>query len=332
MKKILVTGAEGFIGSHLTEELLGCGYKVRAFVLYNSFNSVGWLNQIRSNKNLEIYFGDIRDSENISNALNGCDQVVNLAALISIPYSFESSKLYVDTNIYGTLNILNAAKKKKLEKIIITSTSEVFGSCKKSPMDEMHPLNSQSPYAASKTSADQLAKSFHASFDLPIVILRPFNTFGPRQSLKAIIPTIITQALKKPKNIKLGNINTARDFNYVKDITSAFLNVIESQNKKIYGQDYNIGSGKYLKISEIIKIISSILKVKLNVNFESKRLRPKQSEVLKLIADNTKFKKEFNWAPKFSKNDKHLIQSFRETIKWYEKNLDQFKSFKNYNY
>ncbi len=331
MKKILVTGAEGFIGSHLTEKLLDEGFKVKAFVLYNSFNSIGWLNQSKSRRNLEIYFGDIRDPENVVNAMKDCFQVVNLAALISIPYSFKSSKLYFDTNLYGSLNILNAAKKCKLKKIIFTSTSEVFGSCQKSPMNELHPINSQSPYAASKSASDQLAKSFYASFKLPIVTIRPFNTFGPRQSLKSIIPTIITQALKKPNNIKLGNIHTGRDFNYVRDITTAYLKVIKSKNKHIFGKDYNVGSGTCLKITKIIDIISLILNKKITVKIDNKRLRPNNSEVINLIADNSKFKKEFNWKPEFSRN-KHLISSFKETIEWYEKNIDKFQNIKNYNF
>ena len=331
MKKILITGSEGFIGSHLTEELLRNGYKVRAFILYNSFNSVGWLKELNKNKNLELFFGDVRDPENVEKAIKGCHQVIHLAALISIPYSFFSSKVFFETNVKGTMNILNSAKNNNLEKIIITSTSEVFGTCQKSPMGEDHPINSQSPYAASKVAADQLAKSFYASFKTPVIILRPFNTIGPRQSLRAIIPTIITQILNSKKKIKLGNINTSRDFNYVKDITSAYLKVVKSKNKKIFGQDYNIGSGSHYKINEVLKIISKIINKKIKINVEKKRIRPYQSEVLKLVADSNKFKKMFKWKPKYS-SKKNFELSLKETINWYKKNLNQFKNFGNYNY
>ena len=331
MKKILVTGSEGFIGSHIVELLLKQGYKVRAFILYNSFNSKGWLEDLNKHKNLELLFGDIRDSENVEKAVKGCDQIVHLAALISIPYSFFSSNSFFETNVKGTINILNSARKNNIEKTIVTSTSEVFGTCQKSPMSELHPLNAQSPYAASKIAADQLSKSFYASYKLPVVILRPFNTFGPRQSLRAIIPTIITQFLNNNKKIKLGSIDTIRDFNYVKDIAKAYLKVIESNNKKIFGEEYNIGSGTYFKISDIVNIVSNNLKKKIALKVDKQRIRPNNSEVLKLIADNNKFKKMFNWNPQFSSKKQFTI-AINETIQWYGKNLNKFKNYNNYNY
>ena len=328
MNKILVTGAEGFIGSHLVEDLLSNGYKVKAFVLYNSFNSIGWLNQLQKKKNLEIFFGDIRDEENIIRAMHGCSQIVHLAALISIPYSYYSSKNYFDTNLFGTMNILNASRKLSIKKIIVTSTSEVFGSCKKSPMNELHPINAQSPYAASKASVDQLCKSFNFSYRTPVVILRPFNTFGPRQSLRAIIPTIITQLIYS-EELKIGNINTYRDFSYVKDISSAFIKVIKSNNKKIFGQEFNIGSGHSYKIIEIIDLIADILDKKKKIKIDKKRIRPNKSEVLKLIADDRKFRDVF----KSSRNNKKNIKiALMETIDWYKKNINYFENIKFYNY
>ena len=332
MKKILVTGSEGFIGSHIVELLIKKGFKVRAFILYNSFNSKGWLDEIKPNKNLEFFYGDIRDYENVKFAIKGCDQIIHLAALISIPYSFYSSNSFIDTNLKGTLNILNAARIQKIKKIIITSTSEVFGTCKISPMSEEHPLNAQSPYAASKVAADQLAKSFYATYKSPIIILRPFNTFGPRQSLRAIIPTIITQSLKsKDGKIKLGNVNTFRDFNYVKDIANAYLKVISSNRKEIFGQEYNIGSGSAIEIKNVVKIVEKKLKKKIITIQDKKRYRPNESEVLKLIADNKKFKKTFKWKP-FVSNKKIFNDIINNLITWYKDNQSKYKDINNYNH
>tara|TARA_B100000989_G_scaffold296008_1_gene278300 strand:- start:850 stop:1848 length:999 start_codon:yes stop_codon:yes gene_type:complete len=332
MKKILVTGSEGFIGSHLVELLLSKGFKVRAFVFYNSFNSKGWLDYIKPNRNLEFFFGDIRDYENINNAIIGCDIVIHLAALISIPYSFHSSNSFVETNIKGTLNILNSSRKNNIKKIIITSTSEIFGTCKVSPMSENHPINPQSPYAASKVGADQLAKSFFYTYKSPVIILRPFNTFGPRQSLRAIIPTVITQILKNKNNkIKLGNIDTYRDFNLVTDIVNAFLNAVLSNKKEIYGQEYNIGSGVLIKIKDIVKIVEKKLNKKVIIISDKKRLRPKSSEVLKLISDSSKFKKTFNWKPKVL-NKKKFILSINDLVDWYMNNIKSYKDFNDYNF
>lgn len=332
MKKILVTGSEGFIGSHIVELLIKKGFKVKAFILYNSFNSKGWLEEIKPNKNLEFFYGDIRDYENVQLAVKGCDQIIHLAALISIPYSFYSSNSFVDTNINGTLNILNAARKQKIKKIIITSTSEVFGTCKISPMSENHPLSPQSPYAASKIAADQIAKSFYTTYKSPIIILRPFNTFGPRQSLRAIIPTIITQSLKTKNNkIKLGNVDTFRDFNYVKDISNAFLKVVSSNKKNIFGEEYNIGSGSAIKIKDVVNIVSNKLNKKIQIISDKKRYRPNKSEVLKLIADNKKFKKTFNWKPSIS-NKKVFNSVIQDLIFWYKDNQLKYKDTNNYNY
>ena len=278
-------------------------------------------------KKLEIFYGDIRDEENVIRAMKGCSQVVHLAALISIPYSYYSSKNYFDTNLFGTMNILNASRKLKTKKIIVTSSSEVFGSCKKSPMNELHPINAQSPYAASKASVDQLCKSFNYSYETPVVILRPFNTFGPRQSLRAIIPTIITQ-LTYSEEIIIGNINTYRDFSYVKDISSAFIKVIKSNNKKIFGEEFNIGSGHSYQINEIIDLVADILGKK-KIKIDKKRIRPNRSEVLKLIADDKKFRNTF----KSSRNNKKRMKiALKETIEWYKKNINLFENIKFYNY
>ena len=332
MKKILVTGSEGFIGSHIVELLIKKGFKVRAFIFYNSFNSKGWLDEIKPSKNLEFFYGDIRDYENVKNSMKGCDKVIHLAALISIPHSFYSSKSFIDTNVTGTLNILNASREQKIKKIIITSTSEVFGTCMASPMNEKHVLNPQSPYAASKVAADQIAKSFYATYKSPIVILRPFNTFGPRQSLRAIIPTIINQSLRSKNNkIKLGNINTFRDFNYVKDIANAFLQVVISSKKEIYGQEYNIGSGRAIRIKDIVSIVEKKINKKINIILDKKRYRPNKSEVLKLIADNKKFKKTFNWIPLVS-NKKKFDEIIYDLIVWYKNNKAKYRDTDNYNY
>ena len=261
-------------------------------------------------KKFRNFYGDIRDEENVIKAMKGCSQVVHLAALISIPYSYYSSKNYFDTNLFGTMNILNASRKLKTKKIIVTSSSEVFGSCKKSPMNELHPINAQSPYAASKASVDQLCKSFNYSYETPIIILRPFNTFVPRQSLRAIIPTIITQ-LTYSEEIIIGNINTYRDFSYVKDISSAFIKVIKSNNKKIFGEEFNIGSGYSYQISEIIDLVADILGKKKKIKIDKKRIRPNRSEVLKLIADDKKFRNTF----KSSRNNKRMKIALKETIR-----------------
>ena len=276
MKKILITGAEGFIGSHLVEKLVLKGFKVKCLVYYNSFSNLGWLDELKPSvlKKVEIVVGDVRDSDLIKNIIKDCDVIYNLAALIGIPYSYTATKSYIDTNIVGLLNILNACKYLKIKKIIHTSTSEVYGSAVSIPMKETHPLSAQSPYAASKIGADQLALSFFKSFNLPITILRPFNTFGPRQSLRAVIPTIISQALNsKQKKIKIGNIKSTRDFNYISDTVDAF--VLAMNAKKTNGEVINIGSGKETNIKEVLQIVINLIGVKKKILIEKRRFRPK---------------------------------------------------------
>ena len=274
--KILVTGADGFIGSHLTEKLLGLGYKVKALSYYNSFNSVGWLSNINkiNLKNLEIISGDIRDFNFLNHHTKAIDIVFHLASLIAIPYSYISPRSYIDTNIIGTHNILECSRINKIKKIIHTSTSEVYGTAQYVPIDEKHPYVGQSPYSASKIAADQLAISYNTSFELPITIIRPFNTFGPRQSTRAVIPTIISQILKNSKEVFLGNQYTTRDFNYVSDVVEAFAKTIN--NKKINGKIINIGSGYEIKISDLADLISKIMGKKIKIKFDNKRTRPKK--------------------------------------------------------
>jgi len=286
MKKILVTGADGFIGSHLVEKLVAKGYSVKAFVYYNSFNSWGWLDKINKDilSEVEIIPGDIRDFEIVKNAVSNCQLVFNLAALIGIPYSYLAPSSYVDTNINGALNVLQAAKNKSI-KVIQTSTSEVYGSPLKLPIKETHRLYAQSPYAASKIGADQMALSFYNSFNLPVSILRPFNTYGPRQSLRAVIPTIFSQILDpKIKKIKLGNIYTTRDFNYIDDTIDGFISTIN--NNKIIGKTINLGNSYDISIKKIVELISKITKINKEIDSDKKRIRPKKSEVNRLCASN----------------------------------------------
>lgn len=326
--KILVTGADGFIGSHLVESLVVKGFKVKAFVYYNSQNSWGWLDHVDKKiiDNLEVFPGDIRDYECVESAVKNVDIIFNLASLIGIPYSYKAPGSYIDTNIKGIINIMNASRKYKIRKIIHTSTSEVYGSAKFLPMNENHPLNAQSPYAASKIGSDQLALSYFCSFDTPISIIRPFNTYGPRQSLRAIIPTIICQMLDKNCNaIKLGNLEVTRDFNYITDTVSGFISTIKA--KKILGEVINIGNGYQISINELIKTISEILGYKKKVIIQEARVRNKKTEVRKLCASNIKAKKILKWSPEY-KSKKGLILGLKKTIDWYKKkeNLQKFKS------
>ena len=325
--KILVFGSEGFIGSHLVEELIKSGYKVKAFVLYNYSNSNGWLDNIKKNifKDIEICHGDIRDYGSVVNALKGCKSVINLAALIGIPYSYIAASSYVETNINGTLNILNACMKLSINKIIMTSTSEVYGSGKYFPMDENHPLNAQSPYAATKIGSDQLSLSFYKSFGMPISIIRPFNTYGPRQSARAVIPTIISQVFRFNKVIKLGNIHTKRDFTYVTDTVLGFVKALESD--KSIGEVINLGTGTNFSIKDTIKIVSNIIGKNIKVKKENARLRPNLSEVDNLLSSNKKAKKLLNWKPKFN-GKKGFETGIKHTIDWFsnEKNLQHYSS------
>lgn len=320
-KKILITGACGFIGSHLVEKLIKNNqYNVTALCFYNSSSSLGNLSFVNPKllKKIKIIFGDIRSDDLINNITKNMDIVVHLAALISIPYSYESPKSYLDTNITGTYNILNACKKNSVKKIIITSTSEVYGTAQYVPIDEKHPLNSQSPYAASKVSADQLALSFNKSFNLPVVVARPFNTFGPRQSSRAIIPTLITQMINQKNFIRVGNIDTKRDFTFIEDTIDGFMTLINS-NKGI-GEVINIASGFEIEIKELITLIRKQLKIKkLKIIIDKKRIRPKTSEVYRLFASNRKIKKIYKWKPKY-KHIKKFNVAISKTIKWFELN------------
>jgi dTDP-glucose 4,6-dehydratase len=323
--KILVTGADGFIGSHLTEELVKKGYRVRAFVFYNSFNSWGWLDHSPQDikENLEIFAGDIRDPHGVKEALKGCDIVMHLAALIAIPYSYHSPDTYIDTNIKGTLNIVQAARELGLQKIIHTSTSEVYGTARFVPITEEHPLQGQSPYSASKIGADNIAMSFYYSFNTPVTIIRPFNTYGPRQSARAIIPTVITQIASGQQKIKLGALHPTRDFNYVKDTVQGFIAAAQSN---AIGEVINLGSNYEISIEETVKLISEVMNIEIDIQTEEQRLRPEKSEVERLWADNTKAKKLLGWKPIYSGKE-GLKQGITETVKWFA-NRDNCKLYK----
>ena len=325
--KILITGSEGFIGSHLTEELVRQGHDVRAFVLYNSFNSWGWLedcdDEIR--EKIEIYVGDIRDSNSVRNAVIGCDLVMHLAALIAIPYSYNSPESYIETNIKGTLNILQAAREEKVSKVIHTSTSEVYGTAQSVPIDENHPLQGQSPYSASKIGADQIAMSFYNSFSTPVSIIRPFNTYGPRQSARAVIPTIITQILSGEDTIKLGSLSPTRDFSYVDDTVSGFIAAIKSE--KSIGEVINLGSNFEISINDTVKTINEVLNKEVIIKTDSDRVRPENSEVDRLYADTTKAKRLLDWDPRYTKLD-GFKNGIEKTVEWFNKPgiLERYKT------
>ena len=322
MMKILVTGSAGFIGSHLTEYLVKRGYKVVAFDRYNSNNHYGWLEKSKYKKKIKFILGDIRDYDSVNKAMKGCQHVMHLAALIGIPYSYISPTAYLKTNVEGTLNVLESAKNLNLKQVIVTSTSEVYGTAIKKKLSENDELKAQSPYAASKIAADQLALSYYRSFGLPVKIIRPFNTFGPRQSARAVIPTIITQALLKNK-IKIGNLNATRDFLYVEDLCLAYEEVLKSN--KLFGEVVNVGVDSEISIKDLILKISKILKIKLIPIVEKQRVRPQKSEVFRLKCDNKKIKNTTNWKPKY-KIDKGLIK----LIEWIKEdnNIENYKSDK----
>jgi len=325
MKKILITGSEGFIGSHLVEHLVKKNYKVKAFVLYNSFNKNGWLDTLDKKflQKIEIHYGDIRDYKNLSFAFKNVDQVIHLAALIGIPYSYTSAKSYIDTNIIGTYNILEHCLKSKIKKLIVTSTSEVYGSALKLPIDENHKLQAQSPYAATKIASDKLTESYIKSFNLNAVIVRPFNIYGPRQSTRAVIPTIITQILKN-KNIELGSLTPRRDFNYVYNVCDAFEKILKSN--KLNGKEVNVCSGESISILNLVKLISKILKKNVRIKMSKKRLRPIKSEVDHLKGSNKKF---LNHISNYKKID--LVNGLKKTIEWYSNN-ENLKRFDTENY
>lgn len=322
-KKVLVTGADGFIGSHLTEFLVEQGCDVRAFVYYNSFNSWGWLDAIPDMKikRIEVFPGDIRDPHGVENAMKGCDTIFHLAALIAIPFSYRSPDSYVETNIKGTLNVLQSARKHGLKKVIITSTSEVYGTAQYVPIDEKHPMQGQSPYSATKIAADRLSESFYRSFALPVVIARPFNTFGPRQSARAIIPTIITQLLAGDREIRLGNLSPKRDFNYVTDVCRAFLEIAKS--KKTIGEEINISTGIEISMEKLVMVIANIMNRRVKIIVKEERKRPEGSEVGRLLGSNKKIMALTSWRPKYNLN-----KGLEETIAWFKekKNLDRYKA------
>lgn len=320
--KVLVTGADGFIGSHLVEQLLDEGYNVRAFVYYNSFNSWGWLDTLDKNKlsKIEIFSGDIRDPNGVKEAMKGIDIVFHLAALIAIPFSYHSPDSYVDTNIKGTLNVLQAARDLKTKRILITSTSEVYGTAKYVPIDENHPYQGQSPYSATKIGADRLAESFYRSFNMPITIVRPFNTYGPRQSSRAVIPTIITQLLNGETEIKLGALTPTRDFNYVKDTVKGFIEIAKSENT--IGEEINIATCSEISIEKLALEIINQINPKAKIVCDEKRLRPDKSEVNRLLGCNKKIKKLTNWSPEYS-----FEEGIKETIEWF-KNEEVLKKYK----
>ncbi len=331
-KKVLVTGGGGFIGSHLVEKLVKKNYSVKTIVPYNIDNSWGWIDTFdkKIKKNVEVISGDVCDQNLISNQTKKIDIVFHLAALISIPYSYKSPRSYLSTNVTGTLNMLEAARENDVELFVQTSTSEVYGSSQYIPIDEKHQLNAQSPYAATKIAADQLALSFFRTFDLPVLVLRPFNTFGPRQSLRAAIPTIITQLVSNKEKIKLGSLTPRRDFTYVSDTVDGFISAIG--NKKCIGQTINLGTGKDFSIGETVKNIETILQRKADIVTDNRRIRPKKSEVNRLLSSNLKAKKILKWNPKF-KGSKGFKDGLRKTIEWFsqEENLKFYKS-NLYNY
>ena len=320
MKKILVTGADGFIGSHLTEQLVKSGYQVKAFAYYNSFNTWGWLDSLPKEimDNVDVFTGDIRDPNGVREAMTGCQAVFHLAALIAIPFSYHSPDAYVDTNIKGTLNVLQAARLLETERILVTSTSEVYGTAQYVPIDEKHPYQGQSPYSATKIGADRLAESFYRSFGLPITIVRPFNTFGPRQSARAVIPTIITQLLVGKEEIKLGALTPTRDFNYVKDTANGFIEIYRSD--KTIGEEINIATQKEISIGQLGNELIRQINPNARIICDEQRLRPEKSEVNRLLGSNEKIRALTDWFPKYT-----FEQGLAETIAFFKDNLEKHK-------
>ena len=326
-KRVLVTGADGFIGSHLTEHLVASGVDVRAFVYYNSFNSWGWLDEADAQikQSLDVFAGDIRDPHGVRTAMQGCDVVLHLAALIAIPYSYHSPDTYVDTNIKGTLNVAQAARDLGVQRVVHTSTSEVYGTARFVPITEAHPLQGQSPYSASKIGADQMALSFHAAFETPVAVIRPFNTYGPRQSARAVIPTIITQIAAEQRQIKLGAIHPTRDFNYVQDTVRGFVAV--AQCDEAIGRVINIGSNYEVSVGDTARLIAELMGREVEFTSDEQRLRPAGSEVERLWADNTLARELVGWTPEFPGLD-GLRQGLRNTIDWFgvTENLRRYKA------
>lgn len=326
-ERVLITGADGFIGSHLTEKMVKLGYNVRAFALYNSFNSWGWLDHSPDHikDSIEVFTGDIRDPHGVKEAMKGCHIVLHLAALIAIPYSYHSPSSYVDTNIKGTLNVLQAARELGVRKIVHTSTSEVYGTARFIPINEEHPLQGQSPYSATKIAADQLAMSFYYSLDTPVAIIRPFNTYGPRQSARAVIPTVITQIASGQLKIRLGALSPTRDFNYVEDTVRGFIATVESDLS--IGEVINIGSNYEISIGETVQLIAEIMGSEIETEIDQDRLRPEKSEVERLWADNTKARRLLGWEPLYGGHE-GFRRGLRETIAWFTES-DNIKKYKS---
>ena len=320
MKKVLITGADGFIGSHLTEYLMDKGYEVKAFTYYNSFNTWGWLDTFPKEKlsELEIFQGDIRDPNGVREAMKGVDGVFHLAALIAIPFSYHSPDSYVDTNIKGTLNVLQAARDLNLERVLITSTSEVYGTAQYVPIDEKHPYQGQSPYSATKIGADRLAESFYRSFGLPVTIVRPFNTFGPRQSARAVIPTIITQLLAGKEEISLGSLTPTRDFNYVKDTANSFYEIARSD--RTIGEEINIATQREISIGDLAHELIRQINPEARIICDEQRTRPEKSEVNRLLGCNEKILRLTDWKPAYT-----FEQGLTETIEWIKGHMDTYK-------
>jgi NAD dependent epimerase/dehydratase len=319
MKKVLVTGAGGFIGSHLTELLVKKGYDVKAFVHYNSSNKWGWLDASDVKNNVEVITGDIRDMDSVYAAMQGCDSVFHLAALIGIPYSYVSPQAYIKTNIDGTYNILQSARQLDVEKIMVTSTSETYGTAQYVPIDENHPMVGQSPYSATKIGADQLAISYFKSFDLPVKIVRPFNTYGPRQSARAIIPTVISQILSGKTELKLGNLTPTRDLTFVKDTANGFLQIALADG--LFGEITNIGMSEEITIGELVKLIARLISTEVQIQSDEQRIRPDKSEVERLFCNNSKILASTSWKPDYT-----LETGLMETIEWIKNNLAYFKT------
>ena len=319
-EKILVTGADGFIGSHLTEELVKQGFDVKAFSLYNSFNTWGWLDTLPQGimENVEVFTGDVRDPNGVREAMKGTDAVFHLAALIAIPFSYHSPDAYVDTNIKGTLNVLQAAKQLDLDKVLITSTSEVYGTAQYVPIDESHPYQGQSPYSATKIGADRLAESFYRSFGLPVAIVRPFNTYGPRQSARAVIPAIITQLLAGKEEIRLGSLTPTRDFNFVKDTAQGFIEIYRSD--KTVGEEINIATQNEISIGELAEELIKQINPQAKIVCDEERLRPEKSEVNRLLGSNEKIKMLTDWEPRFT-----FEEGLAQTIDFFRDNLEKYK-------
>lgn len=321
MKKVLVTGADGFIGSHLSETLVGRGYDVKVFVFYNSFNSWGWLDTLPVSiiNAIEVFPGDVRDPNGVRDAVRGVDAVYHLAALIAIPFSYHSPDTYVDTNIKGTLNVLQAARELGTSRILITSTSEVYGTAQYVPIDESHPFQGQSPYSATKIGADRLAESFYRSFDLPVTIVRPFNTYGPRQSARAVIPTIITQLLAGKDKIQLGALSPTRDFNYVKDTANGFIEIAGAD--KTIGEEINIATQQERSIGEVAEELIRQINPSARILCDEQRIRPEKSEVNRLLGSNEKIRRLTDWKPTYS-----FSEGLAETIDFFRHNLDKYKA------